>query len=115
MSRPRTDDISLADALAFDAFTPEQKRIAFAGVAMHDEIEDRVETARREGFDDGLAAARREHIEENERTDVCDALDEQVNKLALAIPMLPEGHSIGDELRDIRRVLTSIVDALRNG
>lgn len=115
MSRPRTDDISLADALAFDSFTPEQKRIAFAGVAMHDEMEDRIERARREGFDDGIEAGRREKLGEEERDPLCDDLDEQINKLALAIPMLPTGHSVETELRDIRRALTTIVDRLRHG
>lgn len=109
MSRPRTDDISLADALAFDSFTPEQKRIAFAGVAIHDEMEDRIERARREAFDDGLAAAI-----EDRNTRFADEINEQTDRLALAISMLPEGHSIGGELRDIRRKLDALVDELRH-
>jgi hypothetical protein len=116
--RPRTDDISLADALAFEAFTDEQKRIAFAGVAMHDVMEDKIEEARREGFDDGITAGRRENIGGMERGALADEIDEQVNFLALAIPAIPVPPPVQgtiDELRDIRRKLTDIVDRLRHG
>lgn len=114
---PHPDSISLADALAFDAFTDEQKRIAFAGVALHDTIEARLEDARREGFDDGHAAALDEtrDVRDARDADLADRIDDQANKLALAIPLLPLGHTADAELRAIRRALTDLVDTLRNG
>lgn len=60
MSRlPYPEEISLADALAFDAFTPEQRRIAIAGVALHRHLEERIAeeiaSATSDGFDVGYA------------------------------------------------------------
>lgn len=99
------DHLSLADALAFDSFTDEQKRIAYAGVELHSRIEEKLEEARVAGFDEGRIAA---------RENLADDIEEQANKLALAIPLLPTGHTAESELRMIRRALTDLVDGLRH-
>jgi hypothetical protein len=63
MSRlPFPEEVSIADAMAFEAFTPEQKRIAVAGVAIHeylkDRIEEEVESARFRADEEGFARGR---------------------------------------------------------
>lgn len=53
----RTEDVSLADAMAFADFTEEQKRIAYAGVALHDQLDAAHEEGRQVGWREGNAAA----------------------------------------------------------
>lgn len=57
MSRlPYPEEVSVADAIAFEAFTDEQKRIAVAGIALHAYLRERESDARAEGFDAGVAS-----------------------------------------------------------
>ena len=110
----KADHLSLADALAFENFTDEQKRIAYAGVELHARMEQAREEGHREGYDQGKRDGHAEYTF-LDKQQLADEIDEQANKLALAIPLLPTGHTAEAELRTIRRALTDIVDTLRNG
>jgi hypothetical protein len=53
---PFPEEVSIADALAFEQWPPEQRRIAIAGLALDAMLRERESEARREGFDAGKKA-----------------------------------------------------------
>jgi hypothetical protein len=53
---PFPEEVSVADAMAFEAWPEEQKRVARAGIALGAYIAERESEARKEGFDAGKAA-----------------------------------------------------------
>jgi hypothetical protein len=53
---PFPEEVSVADAMAFESWSEEQKRIARAGIALGAYIAERESEARKEGFDAGRAS-----------------------------------------------------------
>lgn len=105
MSRlPLPEEVSVADAIAFDAFTPEQKRIAIAGVAIHQYLEDHIETAlesaRSDAHDEGYA-------ERGEQ--IAEGLHAALDKLALVRQKVATADSRYTELGEVIADLTKLV------
>jgi hypothetical protein len=105
MSRlPLPEEVSIADAIAFDAFTPEQKRVAMAGVAIHEYLETRIteseERARSEAYERGVA---------DHATEVNDALHAGLDRLALLRQKFSTADSRYTELGEIVADLTKLV------
>lgn len=105
---PFPEEVSLADAMAFDDFTPEQKRIAVAGVAIQEWLQDRMkdaeEDARLRGYEQGHVhglAERRRVLDE--------PLHHILDRLALLRQKITTADSRYTELGEIIGDLTKLV------
>jgi sulfur carrier protein ThiS len=105
MSRlPLPEEVTVADAIAFDAFTPEQKRIAVAGVALHEYVAEHILDA---------IEASRETVRENARAErsaeINDILHAGLDRLALLRQKFSTSDSRYTELGEIVADLTKLV------
>jgi flagellar biosynthesis/type III secretory pathway protein FliH len=95
---------TIADAMAFDAWTPEQKRIARAGIVVETKIEKAREAAHHEGFEEGHALgeaeARRDAVNLYE-----DLLADVWAKLRLLIPQFAEHDTRLESLREVTEIV----------
>lgn len=96
---------TVADAIEFDRWTPEQKRIARAGIAIEERITEERSKARSEGFDAGKAAGLAEASSEL-KDKYEDVLAEAYTKLRLLIPRFAPADSRVDDLREITALIS---------
>lgn len=105
MSRlPLPEEVTVADAIAFDAFTPEQKRIAVAGVALHDYVAEHI----LDGIEDGIETAC-ENARAERTAEINDALHAALDKLALLRQKIATADSRYTELGEIVADLAKLV------
>jgi hypothetical protein len=101
---PLPEEVTVADAIAFDAFTPEQKRVAVAGVAIHEYLSDRIEevqeAAQAAAYDEGYAAR---------SAQIDAALHHGLDRLALLRQKFSTSDSRYTELGEIVADLTKLV------
>lgn len=103
---------SIADAIEFDNWTDEQKRIARAGIEVERVWGTRISDARAEGYDAGLAAARA--IDERDNAGAVrkvtdkyeDVLADVWSRLRMLLPQFSQGDARAETLREI----TAVVD-----
>jgi hypothetical protein len=105
MSRlPLPEEVTVADAIAFDAFTPEQKRIAVAGVAIHEYLADHISMRwKRHG------RRVRENYARRARPQINDVLHAGLDRLALLRQKFSTSDSRYTELGEIVADLTKLV------
>lgn len=102
---PHPEEVSIADAIAFDNFTPEQKRVAIAGVAIHEwlqkRVEEEIEAAAANEFERGFAVC----AEQNNATlhDALDRLQLLRQKISTADTRYTE---LGEIIADLSKSVT---------